>query len=487
MIAQQIQTTATNTKTQAAQQTAAATSGFLSALSATGSTLNDLTQNTGTTVVGAVTQAANSNKSDKTADPTATPYVPAAPVPATILPTAPLAPATLAAINGNAIPSNAVMPASAPAASALAANALAGASTGAATTAGAGTGTAATGSDAGTTAAAATANGNTTDFGNQVNARIVAGAPIYAAQPGTNLATVPPQVIEQANPRPQTSATPTADSDPATPKLSQTLASAPAHGLDPAGTPLQASAAAASPSDSIAPKPGPAPSAQPPTSDASASNATPAIPTPSLDHAAPTNASGTFVGAASAAAAASQDDGSADDTDASGTVGATLVAQPSDTSAAPAQVDAATHTAAPYVPIGEQVALNVKQALASDNNEIRIQLKPESLGTIDVKLNLTHDGRLSAVISADRSDTLNMLKQDSGALQQSLRDAGINADSSSLSFNLRGDAQSFAQNSSQGGNGNGGSYATTASNALASADAATPSQRVHTGTLDIEV
>ena len=57
-----------------------------------------------------------------------------------------------------------------------------------------------------------------------------------------------------------------------------------------------------------------------------------------------------------------------------------------------------------------------------------------------MKLNLTQDGRINAVISADRSDTLNMLKQDSGTLQQSLRDAGLNADSSSLSFNLRGDA-----------------------------------------------
>ena len=90
------------------------------------------------------------------------------------------------------------------------------------------------------------------------------------------------------------------------------------------------------------------------------------------------------------------------------------------------------------------------------NNEIRIQLKPESLGTIDVKLTTAHDGRISAVITADRSDTLNMLKQDSGTLQQALQDAGLKADSNSLTFNLSGgNAQSFAENSSQSG-GNGG-------------------------------
>lgn len=493
MIAQQIHTATTNAKTQAAQQPSAAANGFLSALSATNSSLSDLTQNTGTAAAGVVTQAANSNKSAKTADLTTTSYIPVAP--ATPLPSAPLVDAAAAAANAKAavLPSNAVMPASAAPASTLA---LIGATAGAATapgatTAAAGAGTtpgASTAGDAGTTAAQTpTANGNSTDFGNQVNARIVAGAPIYTAQPSANLATVPPHVIEQANPKPQTGATPATDGDDATPKLSQTLAGTPAHGLGPSGTPLAASAAAASPSDSIAAKPGSAPNPQPAAPDAGTSDAAPAMPTPSLNHAATTSATGTFVGAASAATAAAPDDSTADDTDASGTAGATLVAQPNDPSAAPAQLDAATHIAAPYVPVGEQVALNVKQALATENNDIRIQLKPESLGTIDVKLNLTHDGRLSAVITADRSDTLNMLKQDSGTLQQSLRDAGINADSGSLSFNLRGDAQSFAQNSSQGGSSHSGGYAATASSVLAGVDAATPSQRVHSGTLDIEV
>ena len=100
------------------------------------------------------------------------------------------------------------------------------------------------------------------------------------------------------------------------------------------------------------------------------------------------------------------------------------------------------------IPAGEQVAVHLKQAAANGTNEIQIQLKPASLGTIDVKLNVNHDGRLTAVISADRSDTLNLLKQDSGSLQQALRDAGFSADSGSLSFNLRSDAQAFAQNAS---------------------------------------
>ena len=96
-------------------------------------------------------------------------------------------------------------------------------------------------------------------------------------------------------------------------------------------------------------------------------------------------------------------------------------------------------------PAWEQVAVNLGQAAQTNTDRIEIQLKPASLGAIAVKLDLTHDGRVSAVISADRSDTLNLLRQHSDALTQSLRDAGLQADSGSLSFNLRGDAQSFAQ------------------------------------------
>jgi hypothetical protein len=134
------------------------------------------------------------------------------------------------------------------------------------------------------------------------------------------------------------------------------------------------------------------------------------------------------------------------------------------------------------LPASEQVAINLKQALTTGSDEIQIQLKPASLGTIDVKLNVNHDGRLTAVISADRSDTLNLLKQDASQLQQSLRDAGFNADSGSLSFNLRGDAQNFAQNAPP-------SFPASAGPAVdfSTATAAIRAQRQHTGTLDIQV
>ncbi|MGH7034625.1 MAG: flagellar hook-length control protein FliK [Stellaceae bacterium] len=180
----------------------------------------------------------------------------------------------------------------------------------------------------------------------------------------------------------------------------------------------------------------------------------------------------------------SQQDAGSDPTSASGPGLALPQIDPNAASNAPAPApsDASLRPALIALPASEQVAINLKQALATDSDEIQIQLKPASLGTIDVKLNVNHDGRLTAVISADRSDTLNLLKQDASQLQQSLRDAGFNADSGSLSFNLRGDAQNFAQNAPPSFPASAGPSAD-----FPAAAAAIRGQRQHTGTLDIHV
>jgi flagellar hook-length control protein FliK len=156
-----------------------------------------------------------------------------------------------------------------------------------------------------------------------------------------------------------------------------------------------------------------------------------------------------------------------------------------DKTVAPAAPMPAPAAPAHVLPVYEQVAVTLKQAAQNGTDSIQIQLKPASLGAIEVKLDVTHDGKISAVISADRSDTLNMLQQDSSGLEQALRDAGLQADSGSLSFNLRGDGQSFAQNSSSSSAWGGGfddhSGSTTTDRPQ------TQAIRRHRGALDIEV
>jgi hypothetical protein len=423
MIAQTILTNANAAKTAATQQPQppSSTNGFLALLSTTDSALTDLAQNTGA-VASSVQAAANANKPSKATDASATPYVAAAA--SAITPSSPAGSTATpsggnqSSVNANAVPGNSGLPGT------TAAN--------------------------GQAAAAQSGAGNSTGFGaDQLNARVAAGAPIFASQPSAAMATLP------------------------------------AHLLDAAAVHPQPEAGAAKPGDDATPKPATETGALP----ASAANTTSATAPLLPAHPATTNDSGNGAASANDSAAPAAASGAAGDAGNSAAANASLATQPNAPAATPVQLDAAVHAAAPYVPVGEQVALNLKQALTSDNNEIRIQLKPASLGTIDVKVNLTQDGRVSAVISADRSDTLNMLKQDSGTLQQALRDAGLNTDSNSLSFNLRGDAQSFAQNSSQGGSGQSGagSYLSAGGDALIGAEAIAPAQRSHAGALDIEV
>jgi len=114
---------------------------------------------------------------------------------------------------------------------------------------------------------------------------------------------------------------------------------------------------------------------------------------------------------------------------------------------------------APVIPVAalhsvtDQVSVSLKRGVKEGNDQIQINLEPASLGKIAVRLDFAQDGRVTATFSADRPDTLTLLNQDSRALEQSLRDAGLRADSGSLSFNLSaGDsganARQFAQSAS---------------------------------------
>jgi flagellar hook-length control protein FliK len=143
----------------------------------------------------------------------------------------------------------------------------------------------------------------------------------------------------------------------------------------------------------------------------------------------------------------------------------------------------------PIIPhaVAEQVAINVHQAVKSGTDHIQIQLQPADLGTIDVKLNVNHDGRVTVVVSADRSDTLNLLQQDAGGLTQALRDAGLQADNSSLSFNLRGGFQFQQQQSAGSGSGSRDRAYPSDGDGGDLIAAPLPTLRRHAGALDIHV
>ena len=104
---------------------------------------------------------------------------------------------------------------------------------------------------------------------------------------------------------------------------------------------------------------------------------------------------------------------------------------------------------APQAP-AEQMAVQISRAVAEGSDRITMELQPAKLGRVTVELEFGANNRLIAVIAAERQDTLDLLKQDSRALERALNDSGLKTDSGSLSFNLRGDGNPHAKGDDSG-------------------------------------
>ena len=146
----------------------------------------------------------------------------------------------------------------------------------------------------------------------------------------------------------------------------------------------------------------------------------------------------------------------------SGTGDTPVAAAPNSVSAAQASQQTAS-TQAANTPrftlaqhaVADQVSVQITKALNAGSDKISIHLKPAELGRVDVQMEVGHDGRVTAVVTADNKNTLDLLQKDSKELQQALQQAGLQADQDSLSFNLReqGDGKQMAGKSSGGEGG----------------------------------
>lgn len=94
--------------------------------------------------------------------------------------------------------------------------------------------------------------------------------------------------------------------------------------------------------------------------------------------------------------------------------------------------------AQPYVPFLNQVLEGMKSAIKSDTKTISLELRPDHLGKLEITLELDKNQYVSAMITVEKPETLDLLKRDSDALQKLLGDSGLKADSNSLNFNLQG-------------------------------------------------
>lgn len=90
----------------------------------------------------------------------------------------------------------------------------------------------------------------------------------------------------------------------------------------------------------------------------------------------------------------------------------------------------------PPVPV-EQIAVHIQKAVGQGADKINIKLNPAHLGRVEVKLNVGKDGHLSAMITAEKPETLEMLKNDIRGLDKALQEAGLKTDQQSFNFGLK--------------------------------------------------
>lgn len=125
-----------------------------------------------------------------------------------------------------------------------------------------------------------------------------------------------------------------------------------------------------------------------------------------------------------------------------GTVGGEMLAN---TKASAANDSSSTSFRDVYKGMGkevvDQIKVNITKSAVKGVDKIEIQLKPEDLGHIEVKMQIGKDGKLQAHIVASRPETAEILQKEIGNLQKAFNEAGFQTDEGSLSFSFRDDGQ----------------------------------------------
>ncbi|WP_282609738.1 flagellar hook-length control protein FliK [Pelagibius sp. Alg239-R121] len=137
----------------------------------------------------------------------------------------------------------------------------------------------------------------------------------------------------------------------------------------------------------------------------------------------------------------------------------------------------------------EQVAVEIHKGITAGKDTITIKLNPAELGKIDVKMELSDDGTLRAVIAVDKPETLDLLQRDAKGLERALQNAGLQADSGSLNFSLRGEGENQANGNdmASGSKASSGTQGEDAAPDDPTAGAEQNNRSSHDGALDISV
>lgn len=89
------------------------------------------------------------------------------------------------------------------------------------------------------------------------------------------------------------------------------------------------------------------------------------------------------------------------------------------------------------LPAAQQVAREIVRRFEGGNTRFELRLDPPELGRVEVRLDVSRDHRVTAVIAADSPQALTELARHARELEQMLQGAGLELSDSGLSFDLR--------------------------------------------------
>jgi hypothetical protein len=92
------------------------------------------------------------------------------------------------------------------------------------------------------------------------------------------------------------------------------------------------------------------------------------------------------------------------------------------------------------------VSLDIKMPSKEAPGTLKLRLDPANLGRVEVKVHITHDGRMDAVVSVVRSETFELLQKDASVLHKTIAEA-FGQDESAMSFTLTGGEKGSSQDS----------------------------------------
>ena len=124
--------------------------------------------------------------------------------------------------------------------------------------------------------------------------------------------------------------------------------------------------------------------------------------------------------------------------------------------ASPSTTSAPASTAS--APISDQIApVLLRIATAGGSHQISLHLTPDTLGRVSIEIDQPKGGPVSVTLSAERPETLALLKRDETQLAQTLDRAGVPAENRVVSFHLAPApaTQSNQDSTSQNGPGQG--------------------------------